>query len=236
MLHQQLLLAGAVLLLALTSQADAAPLALSECVAACVASSGCESKDTKCVCKAAKDDFLETVVTCMYYHCKDELHGVDSVFLNLVKTECEADKRAIPKKEIDQAKKTASSLIAKLPKTTAPTMTRPLPVPTPAKTTATTVKTSSSFSRSSSSLRALPSSEPEPSPPIRPTTPVLVPGRPPTSTLTVPPDATITTTQGGSQGVPTDSSPFATLESSSSRVDVPWLIRPLLFLIRLAFR
>ncbi|KAK0633359.1 hypothetical protein B0T14DRAFT_64937 [Immersiella caudata] len=235
MLHQQLILAGAAMLLVLTRQAGAAPLALSECVAACVASSGCESKDTKCVCKAAKDDFLEKVVTCMYYHCKDELRSVDNLLLNPVKIECEADKRAIPKKEIDQAKKTASSLVAKLPKTTTPTNTRPLPVPTSAKTTATTVKaaptTSSRSSSSSPSSSLSPSSTSSLSPPILPTTPVQ--GPPPTPIIS--PDLTTTTVRGGVPGVPTDSNPFAPVDSSS-RANMPWQSGILFFFVTLAFR
>ncbi|KAK0656042.1 hypothetical protein B0T16DRAFT_398379 [Cercophora newfieldiana] len=226
MLHQRLVLAGAAAILALTRQANAASsLALSECVEACVASSGCESKDTKCVCKAAKDGFLETVVTCLYYHCKDDLRNVDSLFLNPVKSGCEADKKAIPKKEIDEAKKVASSLVAKLPKTTT-TVSRPLPVPTQTKPTVTTTKGTKPASSSSSTFTS--SSEPTTS------SAAFIP--PPPTTVTPVPESSTTTAQGGPQGVPTDSSPFATIDSPGSRPNVPWLMQSLLFLAPLAFR
>ena len=219
MLHLRLVLVSTALLLALALQADAASFAFSECVGNCVASSGCESKDTKCVCKEAKGTFLETVVTCMYYHCKDDFRGVDNLFFGPAKSGCDADKKPVPKAEFDTAKKVASSLVAKLPKTTTSTaISRALPIPTTTSKTASLSTTSSTSTGSPSEASA--------------TTPLVLPPTLPAATSL--PGSTTTTFRQGA--VPTDSSPFATFNSPSSRVEIQWLMLSLPFIISLALR
>jgi hypothetical protein len=223
MLHTRLALVGAVMLLLERQAGAATTFGFTECVSNCVASSGCESGSAKCVCKAAQSDFLDTVVVCLFYHCKDEFRNVDDIFLKPVKAGCDADKRTIPKDDIEEAKAVASSLMSKMPKTTSTTPR----TTTTAKTATTRTKASSSSSIPATVAQTISSSS-SADVPVPP--PTLLPA--PTSTIDSPDSPT--TTQGGQRGVPTDSSPFATLDSAGSHTGVGILM--LLLTFALAFR
>ena len=220
MLHTRLALVGAATLLLGRQAGATTTFGFTECVSNCVASSGCESESAKCVCKAAQSEFLDTVVVCLFYHCKDEFRNVDDIFLKPVKAGCDADKRTIPKDDIEEAKAVASSLMSKMPKTTSTTAR----ATTAAKTTTTRTKASSSSSIPATVMQSSSSAD-VPVPP-----PTLLPA--PTSAIDSPDSPT--TTQGGQRGVPTDSSPFATLDSAGSHTGVGFLILLLTFV--LAFR
>ncbi|KAK5651754.1 hypothetical protein OQA88_11716 [Cercophora sp. LCS_1] len=223
MIHQRLALGAALALSLVGATVATDPFGFASCVSNCVKSSGCESQSAKCVCKEAKDDFLEDVVVCLYYHCQQDLRDVGDVFFIPVKSGCEAAKTPIPKDNVREAEKEAASYIAKLPKTTAKdtqaTKAPPVPVKTLTTTSSSSTATQTTASRSSwSSSSANTSEVPAPTRVVAP--PPLPP--PPSSTDSP------TTTANAPGRVPTDSSPFATFNSAGSRVKTGWIALPLL--------
>ncbi|KAK0730593.1 hypothetical protein B0H67DRAFT_41366 [Lasiosphaeris hirsuta] len=174
-----------------------------QCVANCVESSGCEKTDAKCMCKAARGRFLEMVVTCMYYHCKDDLRDADNTFFDIIEKGCEDIKRPIPEDDIDTAESVASSLASRLTTiTTTSTSTSTLTATATVKPTVTTA------------ARGSPSSSLDPNAFTTLSTPVLIPATtfPPASSF-----ASSIATSAVPNPTLTDSSPFATINSGGSR-------------------
>jgi len=103
---QQLALFGAVLFLFLTGLASSMPTVVefSTCVDACIQSSGCKASDARCMCrKAARDLLLESVISCLFFNCKDDLLNYESSFLNLIEETCDDIDRDIPRSRLQHA-------------------------------------------------------------------------------------------------------------------------------------
>ncbi|KAK3337312.1 hypothetical protein B0T19DRAFT_68278 [Cercophora scortea] len=139
----RLTLLGAVFLLGCIGRATSASTLRSTsssfsfpnaCVEKCVkGSSACGTDHPKCLCREARGYFLETVLTCMYLDCPNELRSnYEHDFISIVKDGCDASNKPIPDNDIKAAEGLAGSLIAKLPATTTVTAKSP---PTPKTTT-----------------------------------------------------------------------------------------------------
>jgi hypothetical protein len=234
----------AAVLLCLAGHASATPAFLfPDCVDNCVASSGCKTESTKCICKP-KARFLDDVVTCLYYHCKDELRAVDLTFLNPVRAGCDAAKSPLPKDDVKDAQKLAASLVAKLPPLFPPPPPPPPPFGPPPQTTVQQTYTKAppvptgQPADSTSSDSDTPSPSPIPSPSTNAGNPPPPPP-PPTSAAQPPPSGpdSSTPTQDAPGRVPTDSSPFATFNAANSfsgTGGAGWLSLPLI--VAMVFR
>lgn len=119
--YARLALFGTALFLAGPAQAD---FGFTPCVDDCVASSGCEAYDQKCVCKQANSLLLNSVVSCMFFNCKDDLRNADDTFLSPIESGCGDEGRDIPERKLDAAASLASSYSSKLP---SPTSGKPKP-------------------------------------------------------------------------------------------------------------
>ncbi|KAK1757586.1 hypothetical protein QBC47DRAFT_160853 [Echria macrotheca] len=238
----------AAALLCLAGHASATNVFLfPDCVDNCVASSGCETESAKCICKPAKPkaSFLDDVVTCLYYHCKDELRAVDLTFLNPVRAGCDFAKSPLPKDDVKNAQKLAASFIAKLPPLFPPPPPPPPPFGPPQQTTVqqqTYTKAPPVPTGQPGDSTSADSDTPSPSPsPTLSTSagnpPPSLP--PPTSAAQPPPSGpdSSTPTQDAPGRVPTDSSPFATFNAASSFTGTGragWLSLPLI--VAMVFR
>jgi hypothetical protein len=123
----RLALVGAALLF---SQAQAT-FDFTSCVGSCVASSGCESNSARCMCREARELLLDSVISCLFFNCKDDLRNFDDAFLEPIEEGCEDSDRDIPRSKLRAAESLASSYIGKLP---SPTTVKSTPVevtPTP---------------------------------------------------------------------------------------------------------
>ncbi|KAG7292296.1 hypothetical protein NEMBOFW57_002331 [Staphylotrichum longicolle] len=145
----RLALVGAALLLGQVQ----ATVQFPSCVTNCITSSYCEADSAKCMCKAAREIFLDSVISCLFFNCKSDLRTFDSSFLSPIEEFCDDSGRDIPSSKLRAASSAASSYIAKLPPLTTAKPTTSFsasPTPTPKTTPATTPKSSSSTLASSS--------------------------------------------------------------------------------------
>ncbi|KAK3362850.1 hypothetical protein B0T25DRAFT_561907 [Lasiosphaeria hispida] len=215
----RLALLGAALLLVFVGQAEStatSSLKFPQCVTNCVESSGCDKSDAKCMCKAARGRFLEMVVTCMYYHCKDDLRDADDTFFGIIEKGCEDIKRPIPEDDIDTAESVASSLASRLTTTIT------------TKTTSTSTLTATATVRPTATTAA---QEPPDSDSITTSSTLLLA---PTATFAPASSfASSIVTSAAPNPTLTDSSPFATINSAGSRNAARWLSLPLVFVLAL---
>ncbi|KAK4144642.1 uncharacterized protein C8A04DRAFT_27578 [Dichotomopilus funicola] len=109
--YARLALLGTALFFAGPAQAD---FGFTPCIDDCVASNGCEAYDEKCVCKEANSLLLNSVVSCMYFNCKNDLRDADDTFLSPISNGCSN----IPERKLDAAASLASSYSSKLPAAT----------------------------------------------------------------------------------------------------------------------
>lgn len=103
----------------------------SSCADNCVTSSGCESDSARCMCKKAREVLLDSVISCLFFNCKDDLRNFDDAFLAPIEEGCVDSGRDIPRSKLRAAESLASSYIDKLP---SPTTAKSTPVevtPTP---------------------------------------------------------------------------------------------------------
>ncbi|KAK3394535.1 hypothetical protein B0H63DRAFT_49184 [Podospora didyma] len=116
--YTRLALLGAFFLVSFVSQAEStttSAFSFPTCINTCAGNSGCQTSDAKCMCKAAKDSYLEVVMTCIFYECSQaDFRSVDKKFLDVMESGCSAARQKIPSSAIKEAESMASSLIAKL--------------------------------------------------------------------------------------------------------------------------
>ncbi|KAK1828219.1 hypothetical protein QBC39DRAFT_156417 [Podospora conica] len=177
----------------------------SNCVANCVASSGCaDTSSASCVCRPP---LLSDVTTCLYYFCPTSLRSFDSQFLSKIEDGCEAAGRTIPDKELDKLEKAAKGLVAKLPKQTS------------------TSTTSSSAARTTTRAAATTTNAVVTTPAPAPV-PVPQPGPSPPTTFVQSSSSPEAPRRG-----PNDSSPFATVRQGGAvggwRATTGWVVVPL---------
>ncbi|KAH6636733.1 hypothetical protein F5144DRAFT_192183 [Chaetomium tenue] len=126
----RLALVGAALLF---SQAQAR-FDFSLCADNCVTSSGCASDSARCMCKEAREILLDSVISCLFFNCKDDLRNFDDAFLDPIEEGCEDSGRDIPRSKLRAAASLATSYIGKLPASTTvkspPVEVTPTPKPT----------------------------------------------------------------------------------------------------------
>ncbi|EAQ90807.1 hypothetical protein CHGG_02742 [Chaetomium globosum CBS 148.51] len=126
----RLALVGAALLF---SQAQAR-FDFSLCADNCVTSSGCPSDSARCMCKEAREILLDSVISCLFFNCKDDLRNFDDAFLDPIEEGCEDSGRDIPRSKLRAAASLATSYIGKLPASTTvkstPVEVTPTPKPT----------------------------------------------------------------------------------------------------------
>ncbi|KAK3989216.1 hypothetical protein QBC44DRAFT_90282 [Cladorrhinum sp. PSN332] len=170
----RLALAGLVLLLPFIDRADATgDFKFTECITNCIRPSSCPPSrkgnlDGRCMCKAAREDFLESILGCMDIFCKSDLRDFDDKFLDPMEDGCDELNQEIPKSKLKAAESIGSSFLSNLPTaTTIATKTRSTAVvvsssKTTLQTTAASLPTAteitsvSSLESSTSSAQALP--------------------------------------------------------------------------------
>ncbi|KAL2154094.1 hypothetical protein VTH82DRAFT_2770 [Thermothelomyces myriococcoides] len=214
------------------------------CVRNCISSSGCDPDSAGCVCKEARELLLDSVVSCLFFNCKDDLVNFEDAFLDPVEEGCEDYRRDIPESKLEAAESLASSYISKLPSpttmktttvepprtTTKPSATEP-PAASSTSSTSTTTTTSSSAEEDVPSSTSTTHRGAETSTSNTPTTTDEVPT--PTSTVETPAAETQTmspseSSQPGDSGPNyADSNPFATKGSGAL------VVRPLVTLLGL---
>ncbi|KAL2269875.1 hypothetical protein VTJ83DRAFT_2059 [Remersonia thermophila] len=135
------------------------------CVRNCITASNCNVSDTRCICKQARGILLHSVISCLFFNCKDDLRNFEDLFLDPVEDICDAARRDIPRHKLKSAEMLASSYIARIP-TVTPTKTTVRPTTSQQQVTATptsatkpqsstlTEQTSSSSASSSSTSAA----------------------------------------------------------------------------------
>ncbi|TPX17458.1 uncharacterized protein E0L32_003101 [Thyridium curvatum] len=82
------------------------------CVNDCVGGSGCGTNDPQCMCKAARGNLLEAVVTCMSKHCTSQIATAKIDFLAIMVTDCAQESLPIPSAKIQSAQRLADQLAA----------------------------------------------------------------------------------------------------------------------------
>lgn len=178
----------------------------SNCVANCVASSGCpDTSSSTCVCRPP---LLSDITTCLFYFCPSSLRAFTTQFLDKVDNGCDAAGRTIPSKELDKLEKAAKSLVAKLPKPTSST-------------------TTSSRTTSSSAARTTTKAvEPTTTPPAVVPVPVPEPSTPPTTFV-----QSASSTEAAPRRGPTDTSPFGNVRKAEAARGgwrgTGWVVAPL---------
>lgn len=179
----------------------------SNCVANCVASSGCpDTSSSTCVCRPP---LLSDITTCLFYFCPSSLRAFTTQFLDKVDNGCDAAGRTIPSKELDKLEKAAKSLVAKLPKQTSSTTT------------------TSSRTTSSSAVRTTTKAvEPTTTPPAVVPVPVPEPSTPPTTFV-----QSASSTEAAPRRGPTDTSPFGNVRKAEAARGgwrgTGWVVAPL---------
>jgi hypothetical protein len=179
------------------------------CVDNCVAATRCGSNDAKCMCLAARGNFLLQIVGCMYRQCGDRLVAVDADFLDIMDRGCAAIRVPIPADKIKSAERAATSFAQMQPPPT-----QGLPPPPPPPPPVTTQPPNQQPTRQPPPVQTTGRNPPppdtrsqdEPSPTEEPDLPPTTVTLPPTQTEVVP----VNTTPNPPPSEPTDSSPFAT--------------------------
>ncbi|KAK4183324.1 hypothetical protein QBC35DRAFT_115975 [Podospora australis] len=116
----------------------------------CIPKGGCPPTNGRCLCKAARGIFLETVLKCMYSNCKADLSVFEDSFLDPMTEGCDALNQDIPRSELKIARAKASSLLAKLSSTPTATTTATTNSPVQILSKSTTSAASTNPSTSSS--------------------------------------------------------------------------------------
>jgi hypothetical protein len=207
----RLALVGAALLF---SQAQAR-FDFTPCVHNCVTSSGCESDSARCMCREARELLLDSVISCLFFNCKDDLRDFEVAFLDPIEEGCDDSDRDIPRSKLRAAESLASSYIGKIPSpTTAKSTVTPPPKPTkkPDPTTAeepspsTTATTEDSAPSSTSTVNRQPE---ESSSTTAAVTPAVVPD-PATQSSAAPSESPTPDDSGSGGGRPGGGDPFST--------------------------
>jgi hypothetical protein len=160
--YVRLALLGAALLV---SQAQAT-FEFPSCVESCVVSSGCKTNNARCMCTAARELLLDSVISCLFFSCKDDLRNFEDAFLDPIEEGCDDSNRDIPRSKLRAAESLATSYIGKLSSPTTFRSTTAEATHTPKPTTkpspATTAKAPSS-STTTTTTAAEEEEEPTPS-------------------------------------------------------------------------
>ncbi|KAK4224597.1 hypothetical protein QBC38DRAFT_446300 [Podospora fimiseda] len=201
---------GLLLLLSSVDRAEATnDFKFTECITNCIAPSSCPPSrkgtlDGKCMCKAARDNFLEDVLRCMNIYCKPDLRDFDDKFLEPMEDGCDELNKAIPKQKLKAAESIGSSLLSSLPTAANPataTITRSV-ITSPSKTT---LRTNMSVTESASSSSAIEEVTSEPS------------STPSTASAQAPPPSSTTTAPASTDADFRDTSPFTNNRSTGSQ-------------------
>ncbi|KAK4040521.1 hypothetical protein C8A01DRAFT_35468 [Parachaetomium inaequale] len=138
------------------------------CVESCVVSSGCKTNNARCMCTAARELLLDSVISCLFFSCKDDLRNFEDAFLDPIEQGCEDSNRDIPRSKLRAAESLATSYIGKLPspttfKSTTVEVTH-TPKPTTKPSPATTAEAPSSSSTTTTTTTTTTTEEGEPTP------------------------------------------------------------------------
>ncbi|KAK0733358.1 hypothetical protein B0T26DRAFT_669773 [Lasiosphaeria miniovina] len=198
----RLALIGLPCLLSLLGQAELAASAtmtpsfkFPTCVDTCAGHSGCQTDDSKCMCTTARSYFLETVVTCVYYNCKDDFPKVDGEFLNIMTAGCKGIKKPIPDSSLKAAK----------------SVSKPTQSPSTQSTAVQDAPSSTLASAQDQQTSAAPAAATDASPPSPPS-------QPPPVVVTPSSSESPSSAADAPNPVLTDSSPFALPNSSGPQV------------------
>ncbi|KAK4165844.1 hypothetical protein QBC43DRAFT_315316 [Cladorrhinum sp. PSN259] len=211
----RLALAGLVLLLSFAGLAESTnDFKFSECITNCIRPSSCPPSKSgnlngKCMCKAASEGFLESVLACMSIYCKPDLRGFDDKFLDPMEDGCDDINHEIPKSKIKAAESVGSSLLSNLPTATTAT---PLMTSTNSKTVITSSSSKTTTLQTTTLVR-----EPSSSSAATETT-TAPPSQSPSPSTQAPPSPRTTSASSGSDFV--DTSPFTNARSTGSQSHV----------------
>ncbi|KAH6854391.1 hypothetical protein B0I37DRAFT_28976 [Chaetomium sp. MPI-CAGE-AT-0009] len=216
----RLALVGAALLF---SQAQAT-FDFSSCAANCITSSGCESDSARCMCREARELLLDSVISCLFFNCKDDLRNFEDAFLDPIEEGCEDNHRDIPRSKLRAAESLATSYIGKISSPTSvkstPLEVTPTPKPTkkPEPTTAEAPPPSSSTEEDSSpsSTSTVDRQHEKSSSTTAAVTPPVVPN--PATQSSVAPSESPAPNDSGSGGRAGGGDPFGTTGSVGSAV------------------
>ncbi|KAK4459346.1 hypothetical protein QBC42DRAFT_274631 [Cladorrhinum samala] len=145
----------------------------SGCISNCIKPSSCPPSkngdlDGRCMCRAARDDFLELVLGCMNLYCRSDLRDFDDKFLEPMEDGCDDIDHDIPKSKIRAAESVGSSLLSLSSTVTLKTTLRV----TATTTTASVVSSSAAEVTTTSLVNQITSStQPTTSPPPRTSAP-----------------------------------------------------------------